>query len=54
MAPSDLGEGLINTTFLNNISYFTDIDTVNRIQTPDLSLDFWPRLRSLADTASMT
>ena len=26
---SDKGPGFKNTTFLNNISYFTDIDTVN-------------------------
>ena len=31
---SDKGPGFKNTTFLNNISYFTDIDTVNWIQTP--------------------
>ena len=27
IVPSDLGEGLINTTFLNNIVFFTDIET---------------------------
>ena len=49
---SDKGPGFKNTTFLNNISYFTDIDTVSPER--PLSLNFGARLRSIADTASMT